>query len=74
MTKLSANSDVRQFVSKEVYTAFGDKSAQFVSDNIVKLYEFVHVFFNLHYKAKDSNVESVSVLFKGLRCIMFVIR
>ncbi len=59
---ISKNLDVRQVVSKEVYAQYGEKSAQFVSDNIVRLYEFIFMFFNDYYKKADSNVERVEIM------------
>jgi len=54
--------DVREFVPKDVYDRFGEQSWQFVSDNIVKLFDFVYDFFTDYYKAKDLTVDHVSVL------------
>lgn len=59
---ISKNYPVQAFVPKEIYTAYGEKAAQFVSDNIVKLFEFKHTFFNQYFKSLDSNVESVQVV------------
>ncbi len=61
MSKIG-NFDVREFVSKEVFDQFGDKSWQFVSDNIVKVANFTYNFFNTYYKAKDLTIEKVSVM------------
>lgn len=54
--------DVREFVPQEVYNQFGEKSWQFVSDNIVKLHTFAHNFFNEYYKSKDLTIEKVVVV------------
>ena len=54
--------DVRTFVSKEVFDQYGEKSWQFVSDNIVKLYKFTEQFFNDFYKSKDLTIEKVVIV------------
>jgi hypothetical protein len=54
--------DVRTFVSKEVFAQYGEKSWQFVSDNIVKLYKFTDQFFNDFYKSKDLTIEKVVIV------------
>lgn len=54
--------DIRKFVPKEVFAIFGEASAQFVSDNVIKMYEFIDVFFTNHFKDLDSNVEVVEIL------------
>jgi hypothetical protein len=59
---ISKNYLVQAFVPKEIYSVWGDKAAQFVSDNIIRVFEFLHVFFNNYYKALDSNVESVQIV------------
>jgi len=47
--------NVKSFVPKEVYAVWAEKSWQFVSDNIVKLYKGTHDFFDKYYKEKDNN-------------------
>lgn len=59
---ISKNYPVQAFVPKEVYAVYGDRSSQFVSDNIVKAFEFMHTFFNQYFKGLDSNVESVQIV------------
>jgi len=56
------STDVRKFVSKEVYSVYGAASNQFVSDNIIKLYSFIDSWFTTHFKELDSNVEFVEIL------------
>jgi hypothetical protein len=78
--------DVREFVPKEVYAVFGEKSWQFVSDNIVKLHTFTNSFFDKHYKAKDLTIDKVIVVcndyhsklingtfsYRGLRTVKYI--
>lgn len=75
--------DVRQFVPPEVYKVYGEKSWQFVSDNIVKLYDFTVDFFTNHFKSKDLTVETVEVVvndyhkggtfrYRGLRTVDYI--
>jgi len=54
--------DVRKFVPKEVFVQFGEKSSQFVSDNIIKIYTGIDAWFTTHFKDLDSNVEKVEVV------------
>jgi hypothetical protein len=54
--------DVRTFVSPEVYKVWGEKSWQFVSDNIMKLHSFMENFFSFHYKDKDATIDRVVVV------------
>lgn len=60
--KLSANSIVQQFVPKEIYKTFGEQSMWFVSDNIVKLYEFLFLFFTNYFKEMDATIEQVEIV------------
>ena len=53
---------VQSFVPKEVYALYGAKSWQFVSDSIVKAFDFVHEFFDRYFKDLDSNVEKVTIV------------
>lgn len=81
--KLSEHFDVREFVPKQVYDIFGDKSGQFVSDNVVKMMEGIYTFFDRYYKEKDSNVERIGVMinnwhvcgsfnWRGLRTVDYI--
>ena len=81
--KISEHFDVRELVPKEVFDVWGYKSAQFVSDNIVNILEFTHGFFEQHFKAEDSNVDSVSIMinnwhtggtfnWRGLRTVDYI--
>ena len=54
--------DVRTFVSSTVYKQFGEKSKQFVSDNIMKLHGFMENFFSFYYKEEDATIERVEVV------------
>lgn len=73
----------QDFVPKEVYTQYGDKSIQFVSDNIIKLADFIYEFFDSYYKKEDSNVEKTSITInnwnnggsfnnRGLRTVKYI--
>jgi len=53
--------DIRDFVSKTVFDSFKADARWFVSDNIVKVYDFLHQFFNDYYKELDSNVDYVLI-------------
>lgn len=75
--------DVRSFVSKEVYSQFGESSWQFVSDNIVRLTSFIESFFTNYYKSKDLTIEKVEVMInnwasggqfnnRGLRTVKYI--
>lgn len=59
--KISENFDVREFVSKTIFDKYGVNSKWFVSDNIIKLSEFIYSFFNDHYKNKLKDVSKVSI-------------
>lgn len=59
---ISKNYPVQAFVPKEIYAQYGDRAAMFVSDNIVRVFEFMHTFFNQYFKGLDSNIESVQVV------------
>lgn len=77
------NFDVREFVPKEVYDMFKERSWQFVSDNVVKMALGIEELFNEICKAEDSKVEKITVLInnwhlggpfsnRGLRTVSYI--
>lgn len=51
--KISQNFDVREFVPKSIWDAFGESSKWFIDIRMVKLAEFYKQFFKAYYKADN---------------------
>ena len=51
--KVSQNFDIREFVPKEIYDAFGDNSIWFINPTLYAIAEFYKRFFKELFKADD---------------------
>lgn len=60
--KISLNFDVREFVPKRIYDAFGASATWFVNPKAVKVAEFYKSFFTTYYKKKFGNDKVKEVL------------
>lgn len=61
--KVSKNFDIREFVPKEVWDAYGKKSTWFINERVVKLAQFYKDYFTKHFKNEwgDDKVKSVII-------------
>jgi hypothetical protein len=60
--KISQNFDVREFVPKHIYDAFGENSTWFVNPKAVRVAEFYKAFFTTYFKNKMGNDKVKTVL------------
>lgn len=60
--KVSQNFDIREFVSKETWDKWGERSIQFLTKSVIALAQYYSQFFNIYFTKKDPNVVKVKVV------------
>lgn len=61
--KVSENFDIREFVPRSIYNAFGVNSTWFIDQKVVEIAEFYKQFFTNYYQQKlPGKVKSVSII------------
>ena len=60
--KVSANFDIREFVSKKIYDRWGTDSSWFINQRVVNLAQFYRDFFTRYFRNKDANVSHVIIV------------
>lgn len=60
--KVSQNFILQEFVPKETWDKWGQKSIQFLTPQIIALAQFYSQFFNIYFKKKNPNVAKVNIV------------
>jgi hypothetical protein len=64
--KVSDNFDIREFVPKSIFNAFGVNSTWFIDKKVVDIAEFYKSFFTNYFQQKfPGKVKSVSIISNG---------